>query len=95
MTMNNPKPSTDRAELLMQKLWEIDPMRTSCNVNPDMETEYWSQARDIIDALDSGKSPDDAVTEVFDDYFWEACLQRDGKASAEHQQIVAAIAQII
>ncbi len=49
MTMNNPKPSTDRAELLMQKLWEIDPMRTSCNVNPDMETEYWSQARDIID----------------------------------------------
>ena len=76
------------AHALNQLLWTIDPMRTGCNLEPGMEDEYGSQARDIAQALAEGQDARSAVMAVFDYYFWEGCLN-DRPAALE--RIVSAL----
>ena len=73
------------AEQLMCLLWHVDPMGTCCNVNEDMEDEYWSQARDIGERLSAGEDPRSAVLAVFDEWFWEGCLLEGSRAEALEQ----------
>ena len=73
------------AESLVFLLWQVDPMGTGCNVNDDMEDEYWSQARDIGERLSAGEDPRSAVLAVFDEWFWEGCLLEGSRAEALEQ----------
>lgn len=60
---------------LTHMLHDLDPMGTCCRLNLDMEDEYASEAPHIARLLDSGVPLRDAVCQVFDEWFWDDCLQ--------------------
>lgn len=55
-------------------LWQADLMNTSCNFNEGMEGEYSSEARGIAKLLAEGVDFRIALKRVFDERFWEGCL---------------------
>ena len=56
-------------EELTKLLWEIDPIRTCCNVNEGMEDEYEKEASMIIDKVAAGLSYEAALIETFNTQF--------------------------
>lgn len=77
-------------EELTQVLWKIDPMGTGCAEDEDMQDEYESQAREIIDLVTKGEDHRTAVIRVFDEWFWEDCLI-SGSREIALNKIVAAL----
>lgn len=63
---------TQRLEYLLH---DLDPMGTCCRLNLDMEDEYRSEAPRIASLIEAGVPLRDAVCQVFDERFWEDCLQ--------------------
>lgn len=60
---------------LAHMLHDLNPMGTCCRLNLDMEDEYASEAPHIALLLDGGVTLRDAVCQVFDEWFWDDCLQ--------------------
>jgi len=68
----------DIDELQVAKsLWMLDPMRTSCHLNPGMDDEYTGEARMIIALIRLNVPLDSAVKLTFDQYFWRGALKEE------------------
>ena len=62
-------------------LWQADPMGTCCNMNEGMSNEYYSIADGIVELLDSGERFEIALDKVFEESFWEQCLQAEHRVA--------------
>lgn len=74
-------------------LWALDPMRTGCADNDNMEDEYDFQAQEIAELVGSGMPIRTAVVQVFDFWFWEDCLI-SGSRTDRLDAIVEKIAEL-
>lgn len=63
------------ADRLSEILCQADLMDTGCAAQPDMRDEYWSQARDTAELLGQGMQARQALVRVFEEHFWEGCLE--------------------
>ncbi len=62
-----------------QFLWRHDLMGTGCNLNDEMEYEYWAIADGIHQRLNLSEQLRGAVIAEFDEAFWPGCLADDPK----------------
>ena len=61
-------------------LWQADLMGTGCNIQEGMADEYSSEADEIAGLLASGMEFRAALEQVFDERFWEGCLQEERRS---------------
>lgn len=55
-------------------LHDLDPINSYCNALLDMEDYYECSAAEIVRLLEKGMPLRQAVSQVFDSFFWEGCL---------------------
>ena len=71
-------------------LWQADLMGTGCNIQEGMADEYSSEADEITGLLASGMEFRAALEQVFDERFWEGCLQ-EARRSPSLQALLSTV----
>lgn len=71
-------------------LWQADLMGTGCNIQEGMADEYSSEAHEITGLLASGMEFRAALEQVFDERFWEGCLQ-EARRSPSLQALLSTV----